>query len=203
MNELLDLYKRYADGEYEIGDVSRILSYIAIPNFDHEYIKQAEDQVEWIRFMTDEKDQKVKVLALLDEMIDRNTKENWKYGIVSMGKGLILSPGYSFSDFQKTSFYNGQDGERQIILDGQFIIDGHKYVADLVFIKGKLYSVSLVCCDVEFTMEREEERRLLHDEILRRYGLERENKFPWGELVSDYDAKGNVSSISFYYSQNQ
>ena len=88
-------------------------------------------------------------------------------------------------------------------MDGQFIIDGHKYAADLVFIKGKLYSVSLVCCDVEFTMEREEKRRLLHDEILRRYGLERENKFPWGELVSDYDAKGNVSRISFYYSQNQ
>ena len=133
-------------------------------------------------------------------MTEVDTMENWKDGVVSLGNGLTITPGYSFSDFQKTSFYNDQDGKRQIILDGSFIIDGRKYAVDLVFVKGNIYSVSLVCCDIEFSMEREEERREMHDEILRRYGLERQNKFPWGELVSDYDAKGNVSSISFYYS---
>lgn len=135
MDDLLDLYKRYISGEYDIGDVSRMLSYIAIPNLGHEYIRQVENQIEWIQFMTDEKDQKEKVLTLLDELIDRNTKDNWKDGIVSLGNGLIISPGYAFSDFKKTSFYTGQDGGRQIILDGSFVIDGHKYAADLVFIK--------------------------------------------------------------------
>ena len=80
MVELLDLYKHYAAGEYDIGDVSRILSYMAISHLDPEYIRQVETQIEWIRFMSDEKDQKEKVLALLDEMIDRNTKDNKKLG---------------------------------------------------------------------------------------------------------------------------
>ena len=69
MNTLLDLYKRYVDGEYVIEDVSRILSYITIPQLSAEYIKQVENQVEWIRVMCDEKDQKEKVMKLLEDMI--------------------------------------------------------------------------------------------------------------------------------------
>ena len=62
VDDLLDLYNRYFSGEYDIGDVSRMLSYIAIPNLDHEYIRQVESQIEWIRFMSEEKEQKEKCL---------------------------------------------------------------------------------------------------------------------------------------------
>lgn len=36
----MDLYKKYIDGEYGISDVSRIVSYIALPNVSEEYIRQ-------------------------------------------------------------------------------------------------------------------------------------------------------------------
>ena len=32
MDDLTDLYKKYIDGEYDISDASRIISYIALPN---------------------------------------------------------------------------------------------------------------------------------------------------------------------------
>ena len=40
MDDLMDLYKKYIDGEYDISDVSRIVSYIALPNVSEEYIRQ-------------------------------------------------------------------------------------------------------------------------------------------------------------------
>lgn len=71
MDELLDLYKRYVDEEYTIADVSRMLSYIAVPQLSEEYIRQVENQIEWIRFMCEQDEQKERVISLLDEMIDR------------------------------------------------------------------------------------------------------------------------------------
>ena len=126
----------------------------------------------------------------------------WKDGIVAIKEGLIISPGYSFNDFKKTSFYNGQAGIRIIKIEGLIYIDNHKYLVDLFFLKGIIYRVSFVCCDREFTMECEEQRRELHNEILQQYGLNRENEYAWGKIISNYDAKGNISSISFYYSRN-
>lgn len=71
MDDLLELYKLYADEEYSIEDVSRIISYIAIPQLDEEYIRQIENQIEWIRFMCDKNEQKGKVISLLNEMIEK------------------------------------------------------------------------------------------------------------------------------------
>lgn len=119
---------------------------------------------------------------------------------MALSEDLIISPGYSFSDFMKTAFYTGQNGIRSITLDGFFIIDNHKFIIELIFIKQVIYSVSLLCCDVEFSIEAEEERRKLHDEILQQHGLNRENEYSWGKIVSNYDVKGNVSSIDFIYS---
>jgi len=48
MDELMDLYKKFIDGEYDISDVSRIIFYIALPNVGEEYIRQLEYQIEYI-----------------------------------------------------------------------------------------------------------------------------------------------------------
>ena len=36
MDDLMDLYKKYSNGEYDISDISRIISYIALPNVSEE-----------------------------------------------------------------------------------------------------------------------------------------------------------------------
>lgn len=126
--------------------------------------------------------------------------DRWTDGIVALNESFIIFPGYSFNDFKRSAFYTGQDGSRIITLDGFFYFDNHKFLVELSFIKEDIYSVSLLCCDVEIPFEAEEERRKLHDEILQEHGLNRENEYSWGKIISDYDARGNVSSIDFIYS---
>lgn len=45
----------------------------------------------------------------------------------------------------------------------------------------------------------EPQRKLIHDKILVKYGIENGKGYPWGKVVSDYDARGNVSAITIYY----
>lgn len=59
--------------------------------------------------------------------------------------------------------------------------------------------VSLICCDKNFCEEREVERKLLHDSILRELGIDTHQKYRWGEVYSDYDPKSNISSINILY----
>lgn len=126
---------------------------------------------------------------------------NWKNGIVSIDNELIVRPGYSWGRFIETSFFSGQDVIREFILDRRVIIDNHKYAVSIYFSKQIVNTLSLVCCDIEYSMEREKERKTLHDKILQQYGLAEYNKFSWGKIISSYDEKGNVSSIDFYYDE--
>ena len=73
MDDLMDLYKRYIDGEYDISDVSRIVSYIALPNVSEEYIRQLEYQIEYIRFMSTKEEQTERVKLLLKELIEKTS----------------------------------------------------------------------------------------------------------------------------------
>jgi hypothetical protein len=123
----------------------------------------------------------------------------WKDGIISLNNNVIISPGYRFEDFKKTLYYKGQDGLRIIYLDSRVIIDKHEYIISLFFRNNVLYLLSLICCDIEFSIERESERKKIHDEILQKYNIYQDDIFDWGKVVSEYDAKGNVSSINFYY----
>ena len=123
----------------------------------------------------------------------------WKDGIISLNNNVIISPGYRFEDFKKTLYYNGQDGIKIIYLDSRVIIDKHEYIISLFFRNSVLYMLSLICCDIDFSIEQERERKKMHYEILQRYNIYQDDIFDWGKVVSEYDAKGNVSSINFYY----
>lgn len=70
MNELNMLYEKYNSGEYDIADVSRILSYISISDEVDEVVQNVEYQIENIRFLTSESEQKEKVNAILVELIE-------------------------------------------------------------------------------------------------------------------------------------
>lgn len=124
---------------------------------------------------------------------------NWRDGIVSLGNNVVISPGYKFEDFKKTLYYKGQDGIRIIYLDSRVVIDKHEYIISLFFRNSALYMLSLICTDIDFSMEQESQRKVIHDEILQKYNIYQDDIFDWGKIVSEFDAKGNVSSINFYY----
>ncbi|MCQ2534222.1 MAG: hypothetical protein MJ172_06615 [Clostridia bacterium] len=69
MDDLLAIYHKYDDSEYDIADVERMIAYTAIPNIDEEYITNISNQLELMRFTIEESEQKQKVLAILRELI--------------------------------------------------------------------------------------------------------------------------------------
>ena len=69
-----------------------------------------------------------------------------------------------------------------------------------------------MCDDKEFSEEDEYKRKLFHDEILielykkifhddilNKLWWKRQMEFSWGKISSDYDPRGNVSSINIVY----
>ena len=111
----------------------------------------------------------------------------------------IINPEYTFRDFCNSPFYDNQDGIKIICLNGEKEIDDHHFIVSLFFRNGKIYMISLICCDCEFTPETEYERKELHDEILRKYFINDNKEFFWGSVSSEYDSRSNLSSINLIY----
>jgi len=120
-------------------------------------------------------------------------------GFISISDKLTVYPGFSFEQFKHTKFYKNQDGIKIIDLDGQQIIDNRKYHVSLFFRYGKIYMVSLICCDREFSENDEKGRKVLHDDILNELGIGTQERHRWGKISSDYDARSNLSSINIVY----
>ncbi len=120
-------------------------------------------------------------------------------GFISISDKLTIYPDFSFEQFKHTKFYKNQDGIKIIYLDGQQIIDDRKYIVSLFFRNGKIYMVSLICCDKEFSENDEEKRKILHDDILNELGIRPQERYSWGKISSDYDARSNLSSINIVY----
>lgn len=120
-------------------------------------------------------------------------------GFFKISDNLIIFPGFSFEQFKNTRFYKNQDGLRIFYLDEQQIIDNRKYIVSLFFRNGKIYMMSLICCDKEFSEKDEDKRKILHDDILNELGINQQMEYSWGKISSDYDARSNVSSIDIMY----
>lgn len=120
-------------------------------------------------------------------------------GFFKISDKLIIFPGFSFEQLKNTRFYKNQDGLRIFYLDEQQIIDNRKYIVSLFFRNGKIYMVSLICCDKEFSEKDEDKRKILHDDILNELGINQQMEYSWGKISSDYDARSNVSSIDIMY----
>ena len=120
-------------------------------------------------------------------------------GFLKLSDELTIFPGFLFEQFKKTRFYKNQDGVRVFYLDDSQIIDNRKYIVSLFFRNGKIYMVSLICCDKEFSEKDEVKRKILHDDILNELGINQQMEYSWGKISSDYDARSNVSSIDIMY----
>ena len=112
-------------------------------------------------------------------------------GFLKISDELTIFSGFSFEQFKHTRFYKNQDGVRIIYLDEQQVIDNRKYIVSLFFRNGKIYMVSLICCDKEFSEK--------HDDILNELGINQQMEYSWGKISSDYDVRSNVSSINIMY----
>lgn len=126
-------------------------------------------------------------------------------GFIKISDELTIFPGFSFEQFKQTKFYKNQDCARVIYIDEQQIIDNRKYLIELFFRNSdrKIYMVSLICDDKEFSEEDEYKREIFHNEILNELGLKRWMEFSWGEILSKYDARSNESTIDItYYSSS-
>ena len=71
MTELILLYEKYMNGEYDIADVSRILSYAAISDEMDEDIAGAESQIERLRFLSSGGEQRAGVIKILLELMEK------------------------------------------------------------------------------------------------------------------------------------
>ncbi len=127
---------------------------------------------------------------------------NTSNGLLKISDELTVFPGYSFEQFKHTKFYKNQDGIKIIYLDTQQSIDNRKFIVSLFFRNGKIYIVSLICCEQEYSEKNEKERKLLHDEILHKLGIDSNSRYVWGKILSEYDARSNLSSINIIYKEN-
>lgn len=126
---------------------------------------------------------------------------NIKTGEVRINSNLCFRPQYTFEEFKHTPYYTGQDEMRVIYLDEKQFIDGNTYIVSFFFREGKIYAISLINCDIDFTEEKEVDRKHVHDKILRKSGVKSGEKYEWGFIESEYDTKSNISSINIYYSK--
>lgn len=122
-----------------------------------------------------------------------------KNGVIIISDDLIISPGFSFEQFKHSKFYKNQDGVKIIHLDEKQIMDNRRYYVSLLFRKGKIYMVSLMCDDKDFSEIDEYKRKIFHDEILMEWGIKGQEEYSWGGISSNYDPKGNVSNINITY----
>lgn len=126
-------------------------------------------------------------------MIDTTT------GILKINENLIFSPCFTYDDFVKTSYFQGQDSIRMIYLDQKQIIDGKTYIVGFFFKEKKIYMVSLIICDENISESEEKKRKVIHDNILLENGINSGKEYNWGKIQSEYDKRSNISSINVYY----
>lgn len=88
---------------------------------------------------------------------------------------------------------------QKIYLNEAEVIDGRTYIIGFFFMNKKNYMVSLFNCDKDISAKEEKNRKIIHDKILQKNEIESGKQYPWGKIVSEYDAKSNISSINIYY----
>ena len=119
-------------------------------------------------------------------------------GNIYIGNELFY-PGYTFEQFKKSCFYTNQDGVREIKLSNIQKIWNHYFIVNFIFIKGKLYSISLYCVDKD-SFTDEHIKKNIHDGILKELGLHEYTEFTWGHIESFFEARSGSSIIGVYYS---
>ena len=99
-----------------------------------------------------------------------------KSGLIEIN-GEIFTPGYTFENFQKSTFFEGQDAVRIIRLNDTVKIGGNNFITSLFFRNKILYMLSMICVDINPSFSEEIKRKQFHDAILAKNGLSPETFF--------------------------
>lgn len=97
-------------------------------------------------------------------------KMDLKSGLIEIN-GEIFTPGYTFENFQKSTFFEGQDGVRIIRLNKTVQISGNNFTSSLFFRNKILYMISMVCVDINPSFSwKKLNCKQFHDAILAKNG---------------------------------
>ncbi len=118
-------------------------------------------------------------------------------GSIQLSNGVVLDKTFSFEAFKKTKFYQEQDETKVITLSPVQEIGGQEFVITIRFMNGLLDHVSLVST-ADFSDKDEPLRKVHHDKLLQDWQIKC-GEYDWGRIESDYDRRGNISSINIFY----
>ncbi|MFZ2539579.1 MAG: hypothetical protein WAX04_11845 [Oscillospiraceae bacterium] len=123
-------------------------------------------------------------------------------GKIKINEKLVIDSEFTFKDFKRTCYYNNQNEERMIYLEGEQIIDNNKFYVRFFFRNNLIYSVLLMVADTSISEENEMQRKKIHDEILTNTNIVVGKEYVWGKVLSEYDGKSNCCDIIIIYKHN-
>jgi len=74
MEELKNLYDKFCSHEYSVADISSMLSYTAVPDEMIDMVKDAEEKIEYLRFMVSGAEQESRVKKILKDLAKKEKK---------------------------------------------------------------------------------------------------------------------------------
>jgi hypothetical protein len=108
---------------------------------------------------------------------------------------LQLLPNFTFDNFKNSKFYDNQDESSFFWINKECIVGNHKFKLGLYFKESKLVQIQLYCVDTE--IQNEEERKTVHDSIVKAMTKSSEHK--WGTIKSVFSKRGSISLIVINY----
>lgn len=123
---------------------------------------------------------------------------NTENGMIIFDNKFSVMPGYTFSMFKKTSYYDKQDGIKIVRLKEHLFLSSEELIVSLIFRDEILYCVSLIAIGKEYDIDNEQSRKSYHDAILKKQSV-KEGIYEWGSINSNYDRLSNISSIDIIY----
>ena len=122
-----------------------------------------------------------------------------KDGSIIIDNRIKLSPIFSFSKFKLSTLYSRQNPEKFIYIKEPVSIKEKLFYLSLKFENEKLIHIQLMIADYSISFEEEEERKIIHDNLLKKFNILQNKEYEWGKIKSTYDPKGNCSHIHIIY----
>ena len=141
-------------------------------------------------------------------MIDINTGE-----LCVDGSECKIDPSLHKDTFLESKF--GQGAQELVSNEGWSTfkinpcsIKENIFLVGLTFYENKVSELSLIHIApneihtwANYTVEKEKDRKVIHDEYLKKNFGKSPYQFPWGQIISVFDEKGGFSEIVIRYKQ--
>jgi|AGTN01.1.fsa_nt_gi hypothetical protein len=116
-------------------------------------------------------------------------------GSIMINNSIKLFPGFSLSDFKKTSLFSNQDTSLFFWIRDKCIINGVKFIIGFWFDGDYLRQIQLFC-DEDY-INNEEQRKQIHDDLIKK--ITDKKDFEWGSIESTIDNRSIESVIVINY----